>query len=41
MVRVFDSIPKVKGLNLMGDIVCGQQGMLIEYSPIEFLEIGA
>jgi hypothetical protein len=25
MVRVFVSNPKVKGSNLMGDIVCGQQ----------------
>jgi hypothetical protein len=25
MVRVFASNPKVKGSNLMGDVVCGQQ----------------
>jgi len=25
MVRVFDSIPKVKGSNLMSGVVCGQQ----------------
>jgi hypothetical protein len=25
MVRVFVSIPKVKGSNLMSDVVCGQQ----------------
>jgi hypothetical protein len=24
VVRVFDSIPKVKGSNLMGGVVCGQ-----------------
>jgi hypothetical protein len=35
MVRVFTSISKVKGSNLMGGVVCG---MLIEYSLIEFLE---
>jgi hypothetical protein len=38
MVRVFASIPKVKGSNLMGGVVCGQQWFLAEYSPIEFLE---
>jgi hypothetical protein len=62
MVRVFAPIPKVKGSNLMGGVVCAQQwyvdrifsyqipkiglwvvlcvvnnGMLIEYFPIEFL----
>jgi len=25
MVRVFASIPKVEGSNLMGGVVCGQQ----------------
>jgi hypothetical protein len=25
MVKVFAPIPKVKGLNLMGGVVCGQQ----------------
>jgi len=25
MVRVFGSIPKVEGSNLMGGVVCGQQ----------------
>jgi hypothetical protein len=25
MVMVFASIPKIKGSNLMGDVVCGQQ----------------
>jgi hypothetical protein len=34
MVKVFASIPKVKGSNLMGGVVCG---MLTEYFPIEFL----
>jgi hypothetical protein len=38
MVRVFASVPKVKGSNLMSGVVCGQYGMLIEYSPIKFLE---
>jgi len=31
------SIPKVKGSNLMSDVVC-DNGMLIKYFPIEFLE---
>jgi hypothetical protein len=34
MVRAFDPIPKVKGSNLMGGVVCD---MLTEYSHIEFL----
>jgi hypothetical protein len=38
MVRVFISIPKVKGSNLISGVVCGQQGMLTEYFPIKFLE---
>jgi hypothetical protein len=39
MVKVFASIPKVKGLNLMGDVVfVVNNGMFIKYSPIEFLE---
>jgi len=37
MVRVFAPFPKVKGSNLMGGVVCGHNGMLIEYSFIEFL----
>jgi hypothetical protein len=37
MVKVFASIPKVKGSNLMSGVVCGQQGMLTEYSFIKFL----
>jgi len=37
MIRVFASIPKVKGSNFMGGVVCGQQGMLIECSFIGFL----
>jgi hypothetical protein len=38
MVRVFVSNPKVKGSNLMSGVVCGQQGMLIKYSLMKFLE---
>jgi hypothetical protein len=37
MVKVFVSIPKVKGSNLMSGVMCGQQGMLTEYSPMKFL----
>jgi hypothetical protein len=38
MVRAFPSNPKVKGSNLVGGVVCGQHGMLTEYSFIKFLE---
>jgi hypothetical protein len=38
MVKVFASIPKVKGSNFMGGVVCGQQWYVDEYFPIEFLE---
>jgi hypothetical protein len=38
MVKVFASNPKVKGSNLMGHVMCGQQWYLTEYSPIEFLK---
>jgi len=38
MVRVFASIPKVKGSNLVGGLCVVNNGMLIEYSPIKFLE---
>jgi hypothetical protein len=41
MVRVFASIPKVKGSNLMSGVVCGNNGMLTKYFPIEFSIIGA
>jgi hypothetical protein len=37
MVRVFASIPKVKGSNFTSDVVC-RNGILIEYFPIEVLE---
>jgi hypothetical protein len=38
MVKVFATISKVKGSNLMGGVVCVvNNGMLIEYFPIEFL----
>jgi hypothetical protein len=38
MVRVFASILKVKASNFMGGVVMVNNGMLTEYSPIEFLE---
>jgi len=38
MVKVFAPIPKVNGSNLMGGVVCGNNDMLIECSPIAFLE---
>jgi hypothetical protein len=38
MIRVFASIPKVKGSNLMGGVVCGQQWYVNQYSPTKFLE---
>jgi hypothetical protein len=37
MVKVFASIPKVKGSNFMGGVMCGQQWYVIENSPIKFL----
>jgi hypothetical protein len=38
MVKVFAYIPKVKESNFMHGVVCVvNNGMLIEYSPIEFL----
>jgi hypothetical protein len=36
MVRVFAPIPKVKGSNFMGGVMCNN-GMLTKFSPIEFL----
>jgi hypothetical protein len=38
MVKVFASITKVKGLNLMGGVLCSQNGTLTKYSLIEFLK---
>jgi hypothetical protein len=38
MVRVFVFIPKVKGSNLMNVLCVVNNGMLIEYFPIEFLK---
>jgi hypothetical protein len=37
MVRVFASIPKVKGSNFMAVLCVINNGMLIEHFPIEFL----
>jgi len=38
MVKMFASIPKVKGSNIMSGVVVVNNSMLIKYSPIEFLE---
>jgi hypothetical protein len=38
MVRVFASIPKVKGSNLVGGVVCSQQWYVDSIFPIEFLK---
>jgi hypothetical protein len=41
MVRVFTSIPKVKGLNLMSGVLCGQQWYVDQIFPHIILRIGA
>jgi len=41
MVRVFAFIPKVKGSNLMGGVVCGQQWYVDQIFFYRILVIGA
>jgi hypothetical protein len=41
MVRVFASIPKIKGSNFMGDVVCGQQWYVDQIFSYQILRIGA
>jgi hypothetical protein len=41
MVRVFASIPKVKGSNLMGGVVYGQQLYVDRIFSYQILKIGA
>jgi len=41
MVRVFTSIPKVKGSNFMGGVVCGQQRYVDWIFSYQILRIGA
>jgi hypothetical protein len=41
MVRVFAFIPKVKGSNLIGGVVCGQQWHVDRIFPYRILRIGA
>jgi len=41
MVRVFASNPKVKGSNLMGGLVCGQQWHVDRIFSYRILRIGA
>jgi len=38
---VFASIPKVKGLNLMGGVVCGQQWYVDQIFSCQIPRIGA
>jgi len=41
MVKVFPSIPKVKGSNLMGGVVCGQQWYVDRIFSYRIFRIGA
>jgi hypothetical protein len=41
MVTAFASIPKVKGSNLMNDVVCGQQWYVDQIFFYQILVIGA
>jgi len=41
MVKVFASIPKVKGSNLMNGVVCGQQRYVDQIFLYLILRIGA
>jgi hypothetical protein len=41
MVRVFAPIPKVKGSNLMGGVVCGQQWYVDQRFSYQIPRIGA
>jgi hypothetical protein len=41
MVRVFASNPKVKGANLIGGVVCGQQWYVNQIFSYRILKIGA
>jgi hypothetical protein len=41
MVRVVASIPKVKGSNLMGGVVCGQQWYVDQIFFYQIAKIGA
>jgi len=38
---MFDSIPKVKGSNLMGGVVCGEQWYVDQIFFCQILKIGA
>jgi hypothetical protein len=41
MVKVFATIPKVKGSNLMGGVVCGQQWYVDRIFSYQILRLGA
>jgi hypothetical protein len=41
MVRVFVAIPKVKGLNLMSGVMCGQQWYVDRIFSYGIFRIGA
>jgi len=41
MVRVFTPIPKVKGLNLIGGVMCGQQWYVDQIFFYQILRLGA
>jgi hypothetical protein len=41
MVKVFAPIPKVKGSNFMGGVVCGQQWYVDQIFFYRILRIGA
>ncbi len=41
MVKVFASIPKVKGSNFVSGVVCGQQWYVDQIFSYQILRIGA
>jgi hypothetical protein len=41
MIKVFASILKVKGLNLMGGVICGQQWYVDQIFSYQIFIIGA
>jgi hypothetical protein len=41
MVKVFALIPKVKGLNLMGGVVCGHQWYVDRIFSYQIFKLGA
>jgi hypothetical protein len=41
MVRVFASITKIKGSNLIGGVMCGQQWYVDRIFSYQIFEIGA